>query len=64
MKQQALDKRFEKNPERFVKGRPIVKTPPTEVAINPISEQDIIDGVVDQVNFPTIRAAGYSANAI
>lgn len=63
-KQAALDKRYAMNPERFVKGRPIVKRPPEEVAINPISELDIAEGVVDAVNFPTLRAAGYQANAI
>ena len=63
-KQDALDKRFILNPERFVSGRPIVKMPPTEVAINPISAENIADGVVDKVNFPTMHAAGYQANAI
>jgi len=63
-KQDALDKRFEMNPERFVQGRPIAKQPPTEVAINPISVEDIAEGMVDTVNFPTLRAAGYRANAI
>jgi len=64
IKQQALDSRYAVNPERFVKGRPVVKRPPVEVAINPISSEDIADGVVDRVNFPTLRAAGYLANAI
>lgn len=62
-KQEALDKRYTLNPERFVKGHPIVKMPPTEVAINPISAQDIADGVADAANFPTLHAAGYQANA-
>lgn len=64
IKQQALDSRYAVNPERFVKGRPVVKRPPVEVAINPISSEDIADGVVDRVNFPTLRAVGYLANAI
>jgi len=63
-KQAALDRRFAQNPERFVCGRPIVKLPPSEVAINPITEEDIAEGVVDAVNFPTLRAAGYVSNAI
>lgn len=62
-KQAALDKRYALNPERFVNGRPKVKLPPTEVAINPISAEDIAEGVVDAVNFPTLHAAGYDANA-
>lgn len=61
-KQEALDKRFMLTPERFVKGRPLIKMPPVEVAINPISAEDIADGVVDAVNFPTLSAAGYKAN--
>ena len=63
-KQDALDKRFILNPERFVRGRPVEKMRPTEVAIKPISAEDIADGVVDRVNFPTMHAAGYQANAI
>ena len=59
IKQAALDLRYEKTPERFVKGRPTVKQPPTEVCINPISEEDIAAGPVDKVNFPTLAAAGY-----
>jgi len=62
-KQAALDARYTQNPERFVKGRPLVKSPPCEVAINPISAEDIAEGVVDAVNFPTLNAAGYHSNA-
>ena len=59
-KQQVLDARFEQNPERFVRGRPSVRMPPTFVAINPI----VIDNgasasMGDRVNFPTLTAAGY-----
>lgn len=64
IKQKALDKRYTLNPERFVKGRPVIKMPPTEVAINPISAEDIAEGVVDAVNFPTLHAAGYQSNAL
>jgi len=61
-KQQALDECFEKNPERFVKGRPQVKFPPQWVAINPIALEAGADSAVsDHVNFPTLTAAGYVA---
>jgi putative transposase len=63
-KQAALDLRYVQNPGRFVRGRPIVELPPSEVAINPISDQDIAEGVIDAVNFPTLRAAGYALNAM
>lgn len=63
IKQEALDRRFTLNPERFVRGRPMVKMPPQEVAINPISKEQLEDGVADTVNFPTLHAAGYQANA-
>ena len=59
-KQQALDARFEKNPERFVKGHPQVKMPPKFVAINPIDiEEGKASAISDYVNFPTLTAAGY-----
>lgn len=59
-KQQALDARFEQNPERFVRGRPMVKLPPEFVAINPIAGDDSDDEPMsDRVNFPTLTAAGY-----
>lgn len=61
-KQQALNARFEMNPERFVKGRPTIKLPPTFVAINPIAAEEATEsGVSDRVNFPTLTAAGYVA---
>ncbi|EAQ96676.1 hypothetical protein [Congregibacter litoralis] len=63
-KQAALDLRYAQNPERFVRGRPTVKLPPCEVAINPISDEDIAEGVIDAVNFPTLRAAGHASNGI
>lgn len=57
-KQKAVDGCYRSNPERFVKGPPRVAAPPTYVAINPIesSEEDIMS---DNVNFPTLHAAGY-----
>lgn len=35
-RQQALDDAFARNPERFVKGRPIALRPPVRVELNPI----------------------------
>jgi len=58
-KQAALDERYTLNPERFVRGRPKVKLPPEAVFINPISAEDVVAGVNDTVNFPTLTAAGY-----
>ena len=58
LKQQALDASYERNPERFVRGRPRVAMPPESVSINPVvpDENGIVD---DRVNFPTLTAAGY-----
>jgi putative transposase len=58
-KQRILDKRYERNPERFVHGHPIVPMPPETVAINPITKtgEDLV--IDDRVNFPTLSAAGY-----
>ncbi|MCF6324301.1 MAG: hypothetical protein L3J89_08265 [Gammaproteobacteria bacterium] len=58
-KQHALNARYEKSPERFVKGRPEVKLPPEFVAINPISTDESDEMLADCVNFPTLTAAGY-----
>ena len=58
-KQRALDERYQRNPERFVKGRPRVPMPPAVVAINPIMPHDDGTLVVDRVNFPTLPAAGH-----
>lgn len=61
IKQRALDECYRQNPERFVRGRPTAPMPPKEVAINPIIET-AEDGTVvtaDNVNFPTLSAAGY-----
>jgi putative transposase len=35
VRQRALDAAYQKNPERFVRGRPIAKRPPAIAAINP-----------------------------
>ncbi len=57
-KQQALDTRYARTPERFVRGRPVVALPPNSVAINPITPGDD-QPAADCVNFPTLTAAGY-----
>lgn len=54
-KQAALDARYQRNPERFVKGRPVVKMPPNCVQINPVTEQEIEEGASSEVNFPTLN---------
>jgi len=61
-KQRALDERFKKNPERFVKGPPAIKLPPEFVAINPLAiDESGCTAISDCVNFPTLSAAGYVA---
>ena len=58
VKQRALDARYELNPERFVKGHPILPMPPKKVVINPITVTEGDDEIDDRVNFPTLTAAG------
>jgi len=36
VRQRGLDEAYARHPERFSKGRPIVKMPPDEVSINPV----------------------------
>ena len=55
IKQSALDERYLANPERFVKGCPTVAKPPEKVLINPLSPEEIEDGVSTAVNFPTLN---------
>ena len=59
-KQKALDERYALNPERFVKGRPMVAMPPRSVAINPIEPNEDGSVINSRGNFPTLRAAGYT----
>ena len=54
-KQQALDSRYAQNPERFVRGRPTIKLPPEQVLINPVTAEQIEEGVSTAVNFPTLN---------
>ena len=60
-RQQALDVRYQVNPERFVRGRPVVDMPPASVAINPISPEEAELGVSSAVNFPTLPRAKHTA---
>ncbi|MBL4607843.1 MAG: hypothetical protein JKY01_08455, partial [Pseudomonadales bacterium] len=55
-RQRALDHRYEINPERFVKGRPIAKAPPNIVEINPMPQELIDEGKQVLVNFPTLSS--------
>jgi len=57
VRQDALNEAFAIHPERFSRGRPLVKLPPQEVAINPIPD-DAEPSVAEQgVNFPTLQRA-------
>jgi len=40
-RQAALDAAFAAHPERFVRGRPLVKLPPTSVSINPLAPETL-----------------------
>ena len=63
-KQRSLDQRYERNPERFVKGRPRASMPPKSVKINPITAQDLEEGVSNVVNFPTLTRVKEKYNLI
>jgi len=43
------------NPERFVKSRPVVAMSKEKVLINPLSPEELAEGVYDKVNFPTLK---------
>jgi len=53
IKQAALNQRYSLNPERFVKGAPRVALPPEQMLINPVTSEEIENGVSTAVNFPT-----------
>lgn len=55
VKQQALDVRYNTNPERFSNGRPLVAMPEEKVLINPITPEELAEGVSNIVNFPTLN---------
>jgi len=50
--------RFHKNPERFVKGCPVVAMPKEKVLINPLSPEELAEGVCDKVNIPKLSSTG------
>lgn len=56
-KQRALDAYYRRAPERFVHGQPIVAMPPQRVVINPVTAEELANGVGEQVNFPTLPRA-------
>jgi hypothetical protein len=56
----ALDGRYALDAEGFVKGRKRFAMPPLSAAINPILQSKYGSSIIDdQVNFPTLTAAGY-----
>ena len=55
LKQEALDESYLTNPERFVNAKPLVKMPPTQMVINPLTPEEEAAGVSTQVNFPTLN---------
>lgn len=60
-RQAALDEMYQKHPERFVAGPPRTSMPPSVVAINPVTQDDIERGISTTVNFPTLLAARQTA---
>lgn len=56
-KRAALDAHYARHPERFVAGPPVVALPPTEVTINPVTDEEREAGLGSAVNFPTLPAA-------
>jgi transposase InsO family protein len=55
VRQAALDTVYALHPERFTKGRPVVRMPPGQVFINPVPP-DADQATLDKgVNFPTLR---------
>ncbi len=55
VRQGALDDAYAMHPERFSRGRPLVKPPPREVVISPIPD-DAEPSIAEQgVNFPTLQ---------
>lgn len=56
-RQSALDRQYLAHPNRFVRGRPKVKMPPSVVRINPVTEVLEDKDADSTVNFPTLTAA-------
>ena len=57
VRQEALNEAFAAHPERFSRGRPLVKLPPRKVAINPIPDNAEPSVAKQGVNFPTLQRA-------
>ncbi len=55
VRQTALDEMYDRHPERFTKGRPVVWMPPEEVCINPIPPDADQQTIEKGVNFPTLQ---------
>ena len=55
VRQRALDEAYARHPERFSKGRPMVKMPPAEVSINPVPTDADQATIEKGVNFPTLQ---------
>ena len=55
VRQAALDDAYARHPERFSKGRPVVKMPPAEVTINPVPTDADQATIEKGVNFPTLQ---------
>lgn len=64
VRQQALEVAYQRHPERFSKGKPVVTLPPKEVFINPIPEDADRHTIETGVNFPTLPRVRERANAI
>jgi putative transposase len=56
-RQAALDRQYQRHPERFVKGPPRTALPPEQMSINPVAPDEA--GALESlaVNFPTLTAA-------
>jgi putative transposase len=54
-RQEAPNQAFTIHPERFSRGRPLVKLPPQDVAINPIPDNAEPSVAEQGVNFPTLQ---------
>lgn len=52
---ETLHKAKHNNPERFTRGSPVIETPPTKVAINPVPEGEAFLESESGVNFPTLK---------
>jgi putative transposase len=63
-RQRALDAAFDAHPERFVRGRPRVRLPPTKVVLNPIDPGESADKLLPVIPIlPGLREPGASIQA-